>query len=65
MSEQLAIYGGTPSVDVSKVAPWPPFNEIDEKLVLETLRGRVQTRGEQNLAFEKEFREWNGSTVEA
>ena len=61
MSEQLAIYGGTPSVDVSKVAPWPPVNEIDEKLVLETLRGRVQTRGEQNLAFEKEFREWNGN----
>ncbi len=61
MSEKLAIYGGTPAVDVSKVVPWPPVNEIDEKLVMQALHARVQTRGEQNLAFEKEFSEWNGN----
>ena len=31
MSETLAIYGGKPAVDVSKVVNWPPINEIDEK----------------------------------
>ena len=61
MSEKLAIYGGTPAVDVSKVVPWPPVNEIDDKLVMQALHARVQSRGEQNLAFEKEFSEWNGN----
>ncbi len=61
MSEKLAIYGGTPAVDVSKVVPWPPVNEIDDKLVMQALHARVQSRGEQNLAFEKEFSAWNGN----
>ncbi len=61
MSETLAIYGGKPAVDVSKVVNWPPINDIDEKMVLEALHQPSQARGPQNLAFEKEFAEWNGN----
>ena len=52
MSETLAIYGGKPAVDVSKVVNWPPINEIDEKMVLEALHAPSQARGPQNLAFD-------------
>ena len=61
MSEKLAIYGGKPAVDVSKVVNWPPIDEIDEKMVLDALHQPKQARGEHNLAFEKEFCEWNGN----
>ena len=61
MSETLAIYGGTPTVDSTKVVNWPPIDEIDEKMVLEALHQRVQSRGTQNLEFEKEFAAWNGN----
>ncbi len=57
----LAIYGGVPALRANEVKPWPPIDEIDEKLVMEALHQKVQTRGPQNLAFEKEFAEWNGN----
>ena len=55
MADTLAIYGGTPAVDVSKVINWPPIDEIDEKMVLDALHQPNQARGVHNLAFEKEF----------
>ena len=61
MSEKLAIYGGTPAVDVGKVVNWPPIDEIDEKMVLDALHQPRQGRGVHNIAFEKEFAEWNGN----
>ncbi|MBQ6351822.1 MAG: DegT/DnrJ/EryC1/StrS family aminotransferase [Lentisphaeria bacterium] len=61
MAEELAIYGGPKSVDTSKVVNWPPIDEIDEKMVLDALHQPNQARGVHNLAFEKEFREWNGN----
>ncbi|MBO5724574.1 MAG: DegT/DnrJ/EryC1/StrS family aminotransferase [Lentisphaeria bacterium] len=61
MSKELAIFGGTPAVDVSKVAPWPPIDEIDEKMVLDALHQPNQARGIHNLSFEKEFCAWNGN----
>ena len=61
MSETLAIYGGTPAVDSSKVVNWPPIDDVDEKMVMEALHQRVQSRGTQNLEFEKEFAAWNGN----
>ena len=62
MADTLAIYGGTPAVDVSKVINWPPIDEIDEKMVLDALHQPNQARGVHNLAFEKEFAAWNGNT---
>ena len=61
MSKELAIFGGKPAVDVSKVVSWPPIDEIDEKLVMEALHQPTQARGYQNLTFEKEFCAWNGN----
>ena len=61
MAEQLAIYGGPKSVDTSKVVNWPPIDKIDEEMILDALHQPSQARGVHNLAFEKEFREWNGN----
>ena len=61
MSETLAIYGGTPAVDSAKVINWPPIDENDEKMVMDALHQRVQSRGIHNLEFEKEFAAWNGN----
>ena len=61
MADTLAIFGGTPAVDVSKVINWPPIDEIDEKMVLDALHQPNQARGVHNIAFEKEFAAWNGN----
>lgn len=63
MSEEFAIYGGRPAVDVSKVVSWPPVDKIDEELVLDALYSKVQSRGKHNLELEKEFCEWNGNKL--
>ena len=61
MAETFAIYGGKPAVDTTKVKPWPPVDKIDEEMVLSALHAPNHARGVHNLAFEKEFREWNGN----
>ena len=61
MSETLAIYGGTPAVDVTKVVNWPPVDKTDEKMVLDALYAQVQTYGKHNMAFGEEFAKWNGN----
>ncbi len=61
MADTLAIFGGTPAVDVSKVVNWPPIDEIDEKMVLDALHQPNQARGVHNMALEKEFCQWNGN----
>jgi dTDP-4-amino-4,6-dideoxygalactose transaminase len=58
---KLAIYGGTPCLQPGEIKPWPPVDETDEKLVLDALHSPRQARGDHNLAFEKEFAEWNGN----
>ncbi len=58
---KLAIYGGTPCLRADEIKPWPPVDERDEKLVLDALYSTRQARGDHNLAFEKEFAEWNGN----
>jgi len=61
MSEKLAIYGGPKSIQPGEIKPWPPVDETDEQLVLAALHATQQARGPHNLAFEKEFAEWNGN----
>ncbi len=60
MSE-LAIYGGPVTIQASEVKSWPPIDETDEKLVNAALHAKNQARGEHNIAFEKEFCEYNGN----
>ena len=58
---KLAIYGGPKTIRDGEVKPWPPVDETDEKLVLDALHATSQARGPHNLAFEKEFCEYNGN----
>ena len=58
---KLAIYGGPKTIRDGEVKPWPPVDETDEKLVLNALHATSQARGPHNLAFEKEFCEYNGN----
>ena len=58
---QLAIYGGPKTINDGDVKPWPPVDKTDEKLVLDALYSPTQARGPHNMAFEKEFREYNGN----
>lgn len=58
---KLAIYGGPKTIQPGEIKPWPPIDATDEKLVLNALHAEKQARGDHNLAFEKEFAEWNGS----
>ena len=58
---QLAIYGGPKTIKNEEVESWPPVDKTDEKLVLNALHSAVQARGYHNIAFEKEFCEYNGN----
>ncbi len=58
---RLAINGGEQAVPEGLIKPWPPVDETDERLVMDALHAEQQARGKHNLAFEKEFAEWNGS----
>lgn len=62
MNKELAIYGGAPSIKPGEVKNWPPIDHTDEEMVLNALRSPSQARGPHNIAFEKEFCEWNGNT---
>lgn len=58
---KLAIFGGEQVIPSGTIKPWPPINEVDEKYVLESLRGTNHAFGPNCVAFEKEFAAWNGN----
>jgi dTDP-4-amino-4,6-dideoxygalactose transaminase len=58
---QLAIYGGPKTIQDNEVKSWPPVDKTDDALVLDALHATIQTRGPHNIAFEKEFCEYNGN----
>ncbi|MCX6047575.1 MAG: DegT/DnrJ/EryC1/StrS family aminotransferase [Chloroflexi bacterium] len=58
---KLAIFGGEQVIPPGTIKPWPPINEVDEKYVLESLRGTNHAFGPNCVAFEKEFAAWNGN----
>jgi hypothetical protein len=39
MSELLAIKGGTPVMPPGTVKPWPPIDDTDRKMVMDSLEG--------------------------
>ncbi len=61
MTEKLAIYGGEKVINDEEVKNWPPVDKYDEELVLDALHATNHARGKHNIAFEKEFAEWNGN----
>jgi dTDP-4-amino-4,6-dideoxygalactose transaminase len=58
---KLSILGGECVIPQGTIKGWPPVDKTDEELVLKALHATNQSRGEQSLAFEREFAEWNGS----
>jgi len=58
---QLAVLGGTPLIAPGQLKKWPPIDNIDRNLVLESLHADCHTYGPQCQAFEKEFAAWNGN----
>jgi perosamine synthetase len=59
--KKLAINGGTPVLSQGSIQKWPPVDELDEKMVLESLRGDNHAFGPNCSALETEFAEWNGN----
>jgi dTDP-4-amino-4,6-dideoxygalactose transaminase len=62
MSERLAINGGPRAVPEGTVKPWPPVDDIDRCMVLESLNGMQHAYGPNCEALEREFADWNGNT---
>jgi perosamine synthetase len=61
VGEKLAINGGKRTVPEGAVKKWPPIDDIDRKLVMESLEGANHAFGPNCVAFEKEFAAWNGN----
>jgi dTDP-4-amino-4,6-dideoxygalactose transaminase len=60
-STQLAIHGGSPVIKQGVMKDWPPIDDIDRRMVLESLCGKNHAFGPNCEAFQKEFAEWNGN----
>ena len=61
MSAKLAVLGGDAVVPEGAIKPWPPIDDTDRKLVLESLNSDKHTFGPQCRAFQDEFAAWNGN----
>lgn len=61
MTEELAIYGGEKTVPDGMIQKWPPIDDTDRKMVMDSLEGEKHAYGPNNQGFEKEFPEWNGN----
>jgi perosamine synthetase len=61
MSTKLAILGGEPTIAPGAVLPSPPTTAYDEELALKSLRSGAHAWGENCVALEKEWGEWNGN----
>ena len=61
MAEKLAIHGGPKAVPDGTIQRWPPIDETDRRMVLESLEGGEHTYGPNCKALEQEFAAWNGN----
>ncbi len=57
----LAILGGSPAAPQDIVKPWPPIDDTDRQMVLDSLNGTNHAFGPNCQAFSKEMAEWNGN----
>ena len=61
MSETLAIHGGEKAVPEGAIKPWPPIDDLDRRMVMESLEQNTHTYGPNCTALEGEFAAWNGN----
>ena len=61
MAEKLAINGGKRLIPEGTIKKWPPIDETDKKMVLESLMGENHAFGPNCIAFQEEFAAWNGT----
>jgi len=61
MSDKLAIFGGKPVVPQGMIQKWPPVDDTDRKMILDSLENRQLACGPNTFAFAEEFAKWNGN----
>ena len=61
MSNTLAIHGGPRTIEDGAIKPWPPIDDVDRRMVAESLEGDKHAVGPNCEAFAQEFAEWNGN----
>jgi len=61
MGERLAIVGGSPAIPPGTIKPWPPIDDSDRNMVMDSLEGGKHTFGPNCVAFQEEFAAWNGN----
>lgn len=60
-TDKLAILGGTPVLPAGAIKKWPPVDDTDRNLVLESLNGENHCYGSHCRQLETEFAAWNGN----
>jgi len=58
---QLAILGGEQTVPDGMIKKWPPVDEVDRRMVLDSLNGQNHAFGPNCKAFQDEFAAWSGN----
>ncbi len=58
---ELAIAGGRPVIRPGAMEPWPPIDDTDRKMVLDSLERGKHTFGPNCVALQEEFAAWNGN----
>lgn len=58
---KLALLGGPRAIDEGRIGRWPPIDELDRRMVLESLESPTHVGGPQCRALEEEFAAWNGN----
>ncbi|MCJ7798147.1 MAG: DegT/DnrJ/EryC1/StrS family aminotransferase [Thermoleophilia bacterium] len=61
MSQKLAIVSGKPLIPPGTIKPWPPIDDTDRKMVMDSLEGGKHTFGPNCVALQEEFAAWNGN----
>ena len=60
-SGKLAVLGGEKTIPDGMIRPWPPIDDSDRRMVLDSLNGTNHAFGPNCQAFQEEFATWNGN----
>lgn len=61
MTTKLAVLGGSKVIPDGMIKNWPPIDDSDKNMVLESLYGGNHACGPNTKAFAEEFAAWNGN----
>jgi dTDP-4-amino-4,6-dideoxygalactose transaminase len=61
MGAELAVLGGQPAIPPGTIKPWPPIDDTDREMVMDSLEGANHAFGPNCVAFQEEFAAWNGN----